>query len=170
MALTDDMKTVDGGKWVTEEMTAAAVYGQSRHEVNSRRPLTVCETYFNAGVDVRRKEQILAATTFDDLIESGFEDRQMVRVPGGDSVRVYVHRMDRHFRTFEGEHAGRRPAHISGADAANSLDRPAELRRERSGGRGGGGGGDGGGGWRWWNCGCRCCCRRSWWGCCLERC
>ena len=80
-------------------------------------------TYLNTAVDVSGEEQILAPSTHDDILQSGFEYRQRGRIPGGYSRRIHVHRMHDHSGTFKSDHAGRRSSHVSGADAANALDR-----------------------------------------------
>ena len=103
--------------------------GHFTYYLLDKKTLTIFESYLNTTVDVGGEKEVLPPTAFDHFVQAGFENRQILRVPGGDSGRIDVDRVDRHFRTLHGQDAGRGTAHISGADTAHAPDRVGEDRR-----------------------------------------
>ena len=69
--------------------------------------------------DVRREEKILPAARLHHLIQPRLIDRQTVRVPRRNPLRVDVHHQHLPVRVHLGDHRHRRPANIPRPNARN---------------------------------------------------
>ena len=73
--------------------------------------------FFYSFFDIRTEKQVSFTGGFDDLVETGFVYGKVVRVPGGNAIRVDVDYGDFVLGAFVRNHGHRRATDIPCADA-----------------------------------------------------
>jgi len=73
----------------------------------------------NRGGDVSGKGEVPSPRFPDKLVESRFVDRQLVRVPRGNSRGIDINDLDMNVRTFRGDHRHGGAADVTGTDAGD---------------------------------------------------
>jgi hypothetical protein len=82
----------------------------------------------NTVFDIRTEKQVFISDRPDNLIQTRFVNRQVIRIPLGDPLGIDIDNRYPIMGAFAGDHRHRRPAHITGT---NTQDVSGKKRFHR---------------------------------------